>query len=223
MYAEALKSGVMLHRFSDLKVEDRSEMLLPSDAPLLEHYQTYMAALPSAGGSVESLIQAHRSLLFRWRSAITRSHEDVRVLGMLYRKVDSALCEAVPARNNHKTCVPTSWNYALPRDINEQARQLLAEHRRLVRQIPAIREPVERQGDMQFSRLRTDYENLIIGAWDAGTSLPEDLEIFLAEHVHDSVAHFTDWPCALHEQRGIFCDELRYLAGDQKRQGTANV
>lgn len=223
MYAEALKSGVMLQRFSDLKLEDRLEMLLPSDAPLLAHYQTYMAALPPANGPLESLIQAHRILLFRWRSAITRGHDDTRVLGMLYRSVDPAMCEAVPARNNHKTCLPKSWKYALPRDTNEQARQLLAEHRRLVQQIPVIREPVERQGDMEFSRPRTDYENLIIEAWDANTPLPDDLEILLAEHVHDSVAHFTDWPCALHEQRCIFCDEVRYLAEDQKRQDTANV
>lgn len=93
MYAEALKSGVMLNRLADLKLEDRSEMLMPSDAPLLPRYQAYMVALPQAG-SLESLIQAHRILQFRWRSAITREQSDVRVLGMLYRSVDPAMCDA---------------------------------------------------------------------------------------------------------------------------------
>ncbi|MDR1996323.1 DUF2235 domain-containing protein [Azonexus sp.] len=223
MYAEALKSGVMLHRFADLEFDDQLEMQLPSDAPLLAHYQAYMAALPPATGSLESLIQAHRTLLFRWRGAITRERADVRVLGRLCRSVDRTMCDAVPACDNHTTCAPKNWEYALPRDANEQAKQLLAEHRRLVRQIPAIRAPVERRGDMQFGRPRTDYENLIIEAWDTNTPLPDGLETFLAGHVHDSVAHFTDWPCALHEQRGIFCDGVRYLAEEQKGQSTANV
>lgn len=221
MYAEALKSGVMLNRFADLKLEDRSEMLVPADTPLLPHYQTYMAALPRASGSLESLIQAHRILQFRWRSAITREQSDVRVLGMLYRSVDPALCDAVPARNNHKTCAPKSWKYALPRNMNEQAKQLLAEHRRLVQQIPAIRHPVEHQGDMEFARARTEYEDLIINAWDSTTTPPEQVGIFLAENVHDSVAHFTDWPCALHEQRGIYCDHDRYLANIPQQPATA--
>lgn len=223
MYAEALRSGVMLHRFAELKLEDRSEMLLPSESPLLAHYQTYMAALPPSTDSLESFIRAHRILQFRWRSAITRNQVDVRVLGMLYRSVEPAICEAVPARNNHRTCTPKSWKYELPPDLNTQAKQLLAEHRRLVQQIPFIREPVERQGDVDFKRPRTDYENLIIEAWDTTEPLADGFEMLLAEHVHDSVAHFTDWPCALHEQRGIYCDEVRYLAEEQKRQSTANV
>lgn len=222
MYAEALKSGVILHRFSDVPPKERLEMLLPADTPLLSHYQAYMAALPQTSGSLETLIRAHRILQFRWRSAITRDYGDTRVLGILYRSVDPAMCDAVPARNNHKTCTPKSWKYTLPRDANEQAKQLLAEHRRLVQQIPVIRQPVERQGDMAFSRPRTDYENLIIEAWDMNTPLPDDLEMFLAEHVHDSVAHFTEWPCALHEQRGIYCDEVRYLADEQKHQSATN-
>lgn len=223
MYAEALISGVMLQPLSEVPPKDRAEMLLPSDAPLLEHYQNHMAELPPGNGSLESLIQAHRSLQFRWRSAITRGQEDARVLGTLYRSVDPAICEAVPARNYRRACSPKSWKYALPRDVNEQAKQLLAEHRRLVRQIPAIRTPVESQGDSEFKRPRTDYENLIVAAWDANTPLPDDVEILLAEHVHDSVAHFNDWPCALHEQRGIFCDEPRYLAEEQVDQATATV
>jgi hypothetical protein len=212
MYAEALKSGVMLQRFEDLKPEDRAEMALPNDSALISTYSAYMDALPKSGTSLESLIQVHRVAQFQWRSAITQARQDIRVLGSLYREVDPAMCETVPARNNHKICAPKGWKYELPRQPDEQAQQLLAEHRRLVKQIPFIRTPRERQGDMEFSRQRTEYEDLIINAWDSTSTLPEQVEIFLAENVHDSVAHFTDWPCALYEQRGIYCDYDRYLA-----------
>lgn len=223
MYAEALKSGVMLQRFSDVPPKERVEMLLPPDSPVLAHYQTYTAVLPPAEGSLESLIQAHRILQFRWRSAIARSGDEKRVLGMLYRNVDPAVCEAATARDNRKKCSPKSWKYELSNDTNQQARQLLAEHRRLVERIPFIREPTERQGDIEISLPQTDYEQLIINAWDTNPSLPDDSATLLAEHVHDSVAHFTDWPCALHEQRGLFCDEKRYLAKEQEAQDIANV
>lgn len=221
MYAEALKSGVMLQRFEDVPPKDQAEMTLPSDSPLIGKYSAYMDALPKSGASLESLIQAHRIAQFQWRSAITRARQDTRVLGALYREVDPAMCEAVPARNNHKTCSPKGWKYELPRKPDEQAKQLLAEHRRLVRQIPFIREPVERQGDMEFARPRTEYENLIIKAWDSTAAQPEQVEIFLAENVHDSVAHFTDWPCSLYDQRGIYCDQDRYLANIPQQPITA--
>ncbi len=212
MYAEALQGGAMLQPFEHLKLEDRSEVSLPAEAPLNEKYRLYMESLPASGQSLESLIQAHRTAQFRWRGTITRNRQDERVLGALYRQVDPALCAAVPAMNKHKTCPPKTWTYELPRKPEEQAVQLLAEHRRLVRQMPSIREPMERVGDMDYPRQRTDYEDLIIRAWDATAALPEGLESLLAEHVHDSVAHFTDWPCALHHQRGIFCDRSKYLA-----------
>ena len=233
MYAEALNSGVMLRRLSDAPLEVRMEIALPPDAPLLPAYHAYMAALPAADGSqeslpaadgsLESLLHAHRKLKFRWRATITRTNSDSRVLGTLHRSVDSVLCDGVTAHNNHQTCSPTSWTYELPRKPDVQAKQLLAEHRRLVRQIPAIREPVEWQGDTKWSRPRTSYENLIIATWDDRSVLPAEVEIFMAEHVHDSVAHFTEWPCALHDQRAIFCDETRILAERERRRSTAHA
>lgn len=223
MYAEALNSGVMLRRLSDAPLEVRMEIALPPDAPLLPAYHAYMASLPAADGTLESLLHAHRKLKFRWRAAITRTNSDRRVLGALHRSVDPVLCDAVTAHNNHRTCSPTSWTYELPRKPDVQAKQLLAEHRRLVRQIPAIREPVEWQGDTKWSRPRTRYEDLIIATWDDRSGLPEEVEIFMAEHVHDSVAHFTEWPCALHDQRAIFCDETRILAERKKHRSTAHA
>ncbi len=221
MYAEALKSGVMQQRFDEIPPKDQAEMTLPDDSPVVARYGAYMDALLPSGGSLESLIHGHRIAQFQWRSAITRAGQDTRVLGALYRQVDPAMCEAVPAQNNHKTCPPRTWKYQLPRTPDEQARQLLAEHRRLVRHIPSIRNPMERQGDMDFSRPRTAYEDLIIAAWDSAADQPELVETFLAENVHDSVAHFTDWPCALHEQRGVYCDHDRYLARIPQQPATA--
>lgn len=223
MYAEALKNGAMLERFQDLKPEDRVEMALPDNSPLIARYSAYMDALPTHGASLESLIHAHRSVHFQWRSAITRARQDTRVLGSLYREVDPAMCEAVPAQNNHRTCSPKGWRHELPRKPDEQAKQLLAEHRRLVRQIPFIREPMERQGDMEFARRRTEYEDLVIKAWDSTATQSEQVEMFLAENVHDSVAHFTDWPCALYDPRGIYCDRDRYLANIPQQAATATA
>lgn len=212
MYMQALRSGVMLQRLEDLPAEDRQEMVWPDGSALPARYSHYMACLPMTGGTLESLIQAHRKPKFMWRSAITRERQDWRVLGGLHRQVDASMCAAVPARNNHWPCPPKTWRYELPRHPGEQARQLLAEHRRLVGQIPAVRHPVERQGDLNLARARTPYEDLLIDAWDTDVApRPEVMEFFEA-HVHDSVAHFTDWPCALHEPRGIYCDRSRYLA-----------
>nr|WP_315199843.1 DUF2235 domain-containing protein [uncultured Aquabacterium sp.] len=221
MYAEALKSRVMLQPIEALTPEDRAEMTLPDDSPLLARYSAYMGALPKKGASLESLIHAHRIAQFQWRGAITRARQDTRVLGALHRQVDPAMCEAVPARDHHRRCSPKGWRYELPRKPDEQAKQLLAEHRRLVRQIPFIREPMERQGDMEFARQRTEYEDLTIEAWDSKAAQLEEVEVFFAEHVHDSVAHFTEWPCALHDQRGIYCDRDRYLANVPRQVETA--
>ncbi|WP_438839670.1 T6SS phospholipase effector Tle1-like catalytic domain-containing protein [Aromatoleum toluclasticum] len=224
MYAEALISGVMLRRLSDAPLEVRDEIALPADAPLLQAYKTYMASLPAANDdSLESLLHAHRVLKFRWRAAITRENNDIRVLGALHRRVDPTLCDTVGAQDNHRTCSPTSWTYELPRKPDVQAKQLLAEHRRLLRQMPAIREPVEWQGDAERRRERNAYEDLIIATWDDQSELPEEVGTFMAEHVHDSVAHFTDWPCALHDPRAIFCDETRILAEREKRRSTAHA
>lgn len=218
MYAEALRSGVMLESYAHIDDRIRNEMELLPDSPILGAYQAYMQSLRSDAPTLESHIHAHRTLHFRWRSALAKNGNDIRVLGALYRSVDLALCESVAARNNHRSCSPTHWKYELPRKPDDQAKQLLSEHRRLVRQLPSIRDPVEREADNVFPRPRSAYENLIVAAWDHLSELPGELEILFSEYVHDSVAHFTDWPCALHEQRGIFCDEVRVVAEAEKQQ-----
>ncbi|WP_322010732.1 hypothetical protein [Paraburkholderia sp. J12] len=46
--------------------------------------------------------------------------------------------------------------------------------------------------------------------WVFGSQTAEDGR--LAEHVHDSVAHFASWLCALYEPRGVYCDGEKYYA-----------
>ncbi|WP_174480121.1 hypothetical protein [Paraburkholderia mimosarum] len=93
-----------------------------------------------------------------------------------------------------------------------------AEHRRLIQRMVAfLRNPVERRAGNQDwpppePRKRTPYEDLILSAWDNASAVPPAVDSLLAEHVHDSVAHFTSWPCTLYEPRGVYCDKAHYYA-----------
>jgi Uncharacterized alpha/beta hydrolase domain (DUF2235) len=225
MLAEALRAGVSILGPEFMELEVREDFMLPDDDPLVSLYQAYMEALPVANGDdVESLIQAHRRLHFQWRSMVDRQHTDSRVLGRLYGQVSRAACASVPPATDgdHPACSPKQWVYEVPPHPEEQARQLLAEQRRLARQVEFLRNPVEprtvnRDWPPPAPRSRTAYEDQILAAWDERDTVPSEVDALLAEHVHDSVAHFTSWPCALHDQRGVYCDQSRYLAD---RRGT---
>lgn len=222
MYAEALRAGVPLLSLDRMPAKTQSHLLLADDEPLVRLYTDYMAALPAAeGDDVESLIHAHRRLNFQWRGGLARKSDANRVLGQLYGKrgVSATACEAVPATTDedHPECDPTSWTYAIPPSPEKQAAQLLGEQRRLVRQVAFLRNPVERRAGNQDwpppePRKRTPYEDLILSAWDDASAVPPAVDSLLAEHVHDSVAHFTSWPCALYEPRGVYCDKAHYYA-----------
>lgn len=212
MYAEALKSGVLLKGLPELTPDERREFALDADHSIADLYREYHFALTIKGSDLESLILAHRHLLFRWRGMLTREKREAAVLGALYRDVDVGACLATPAAGQRSPCPPTSWKYALPKDPNKQARQLIAEHHRLVQHIAFLRNPVERRGDEAWPRPLTPYEQLMLAAWDEPARLPEPVEWLLSEHVHDSVAHFSEWPCALHDPRGIYCDDEKYYA-----------
>lgn len=189
-----------------------------------------MAALPaSEGQDVEAMIQAHRRVQFKWRSALERQPNDYRLLGQLYGKVSAAVCADIrPATDaDHPRCVDSQWDYEVPADPSVQAEQLLREQRRLVQRVAFLRHPVERRaGDRDWPppepRKRTAYEDLILSAWDDRVALPPAVDALLAEHVHDSVAHFTSWPCALHDPRGVYCDSKKYYA-DTRQLKTGNV
>jgi hypothetical protein len=223
MYAEALRAGVMLNPPGRLGLNEK-EFSLPQDDPLTNLFQDYQSALNNDGNDVESLIHAHRQLKFYWRGWITRNGQEERVLGQLALRVDPAMCDAVPPATafSHPRCPPRTWNYKLSPDPATQAKQLLAEHRRLVQRIAFLRNPVdERQPKNDWPpalRPRTAYENLILSAWDTQTAPQAAVDTLLAEYVHDSVAHFTQWPCALHEPRGVYSDSEKYYASNGREE-----
>jgi hypothetical protein len=221
MYAEALKAGVPLLPLNRMLANRRVYFTLPNDEPVVTLYRDYMASLPSATPEVEALIRAHRRLLFQWRGGLARRNEDTRVLGTLYgrRGVSAAACQAVqPATDlDHPECDPTRWIYDVPPSPELQATQLLAEQRRLAQRVAFLRNPVEsftsnREWPPPQPRKLTAYEDLILSAWDIDSAVPPAVDSLLAEHVHDSVAHFTSWKCTLYDPRDVYCDQVRYYA-----------
>jgi hypothetical protein len=229
MLAEAIRAGVPMQLPKNFDLKLRADYTLADDDPVVAAYQGYMAALPSAeGDEVESLMHAHRRLNFQWRGAVERQPRDTRVLGQLYGKV-SAACESVrPATDaDHPACSARQWTYDVPSHPDEQARQLLREQRRLVQRVAFLRNPIVRPASNRDwpppgPRKRTAYEDLILSAWDNRSALPAAVDGLLAEHIHDSVAHFTSWPCALYEPRGLYCDGEKYYA-DAAKAGDRNV
>lgn len=230
MLADALRAGVAIQLPAQLSITQRADYALTDDDPVVKHYQEYMAALPaSEGQDVEALIQVHRRMQFQWRSALERQPNDFRVLGRLYGKVSTAACANIPPATDadHPKCADREWAYEVPPNPIEQATQLLREQRRLAQRVAFLRHPVERRaGDRDWPpsepRKRTAYEDLILSAWDDRAALPAAVDGLLAEHVHDSVAHFTSWPCALYDPRGVYCDSKKYYADANKAQ-TDNV
>ncbi|MBU9643138.1 DUF2235 domain-containing protein [Burkholderia gladioli] len=219
MFAEALRAGVPMTPLDQMKIDFQEDFKLPEGERITRLYNDYMAALPAAPGSdLESLIQPHRYLNFRWRSILARHQADERVLGHLYEKVGAAFCSTVPAGSDedHPACQPNEWVYDVPKNPEEQAKQLLREQRRLERHIEFLRNPIEplagnRSYPPQPRELRP-YEKMILAAWDKVGTIPLAVDQLLAEHIHESVAAFTSWPCALWDQRGIYCDGTRYMA-----------
>ncbi|WP_186162065.1 T6SS phospholipase effector Tle1-like catalytic domain-containing protein [Burkholderia gladioli] len=219
MFVEALRAGVPLKSLDQMEPRLKDDFKLQNGSRIVTLYNDYMAALPAAPGSdLESLIQPHRYLNFRWRSILARHQADERVLGHLYEKVGAAFCSTVPAGSDedHPACQPNEWVYDVPKNPEEQAKQLLREQRRLERHIEFLRNPIEplagnRSYPPQPRELRP-YEKMILAAWDKVGTIPLAVDQLLAEHIHESVAAFTSWPCALWDQRGIYCDGTRYMA-----------
>lgn len=223
MLADALRAGVPMQLPRQLDPRFRADYVLSDDAPAANLYQDYITALPEpTGNDLEALIHAHRRLNFRWRGMLVRQRSDLRVLGKLYGKVNRTACASVlPATDqDHPPCKPNAWVYDVPAQPEAQAKQLLGEQRRLMQRVAFLRNPVEsRQADRDWPppppRPLTDYEKLILSSWDDSSAIPPAVDILLAEYIHDSVAPFTAWPCALHEPRGVYCDGKKYYAHSQ--------
>jgi hypothetical protein len=137
----------------------------------------------------------------------------------------------VPAATDldHVACPPNQWSYAIPPNPEKQVQQLLGEHRRLAQHVAFLRNPIEavdsaRAWPPPSPRKRTPFEDLILSAWDNPAPVPPAVDTLLAEHVHDSVAHFTSWPCALYDRRGVYCDKEKFYADtDPRDAGVAAV
>ncbi|WP_157760259.1 hypothetical protein [Chromobacterium violaceum] len=99
------------------------------------------------------------------------------------------------------------WAGRKLKDATGQGKELVTEHKRLVNRIPFIKDPYERVGNENVSRPRNDYEELIYRAWTDPNPLPSYISEFFEEYVHDSVAAFDSWPCALYDPRKIFMHE----------------
>lgn len=228
MLADALRAGILLKLPAKGADDALSDFVLPDDDPVVNLYRGYMAALPAPDGDdAESLMHAHRRLNFQWRGAVDRQSSDARVLGRLYGEVSASACANVPPASDasHPACTPTVWTYDVPPRPVEQARQLIGEQRRLAKQVAFLRNPIQRRtGDRDWPspqpRQRTAYEDLILSAWDNRAPVPAPVDGLLAEHVHDSVAHFTSWPCALYDPRGLYCDGEKYYADTARDRPT---
>jgi hypothetical protein len=216
MYAEALRAGVALMLPGSLIKSRQSDYALAPDHSLVSFYEQYMSSLVKGGTDVESLMHAHRRPMMQWRGALAKVGRDDRVLGRLYGQVNAEMCRAVPAatEHDHPLCSPDDWTYVIARDPDKEARQLLGEQRRLAQRIAFLRSPVmpSRDWPPPPPRKLTDYEKLLLQWWDTDSPVSPAVDALLAEHVHDSVSHFTLWPCALYDARGVFCDGEKYYA-----------
>ncbi|WP_046166728.1 T6SS phospholipase effector Tle1-like catalytic domain-containing protein [Chromobacterium vaccinii] len=213
MYLEAIKAGVPLLSLKEIDPKVRPEFYL-SDDSCVDSYLAYREALTNSGGDLINQIQAHRSPLFRWRGELARRNDMIALISGLEAKADCAACQAAPATKPQvKFSDNRQWKDTVPEDATEQGKQLVTEQKRLIRRIEFMRSPYdETSGQERTPRAPTDYERLILAAWDNKAPLPDAVAAFLKDHVHDSVAHFSGWPCALYEPREIFLHKDTILA-----------
>ncbi|OHX10643.1 hypothetical protein BI347_19125 [Chromobacterium sphagni] len=219
MYFEALKAGVPLLSLKDMDAKARPQFYL-SDDTTVDSYIAYREALTSSGGDLVSQIRDHRIPLFKWRSALARSDDNTPLLSGLIPKANCEACLAAPEARPQFKFDDKRWKDKVPEDATEQGKQLVTEQKRLIRQIEFIRNPYEGTGQDRHPRAQTDYEKLILSGWDSTVPVSDAVAAFLANHVHDSVAHFSGWPCALYDPREIFLHRDTVLAqGDALGQG----
>ncbi|MBB5189759.1 hypothetical protein HNQ50_000469 [Silvimonas terrae] len=215
-----------------MRAESWLEFQLPPDSPVIAAYNNYMARLPAAtsDASLETLMLAHRVPFFRYRRLLADPVNRRLLLGALTPALPAAQYQATPAATDasHPEKPDKQWQPATASDM-EQATQLVAEQKRLENYVNWLRSPWQRGPGAQADRYTlTDYDRLLLTTWDDTTPFSSEQTQLLAQHVHDSVAAFTNWPCALYEQRGVFSDRLhtdarndRWPARDNKTTAMA--
>ncbi|MBT2867685.1 DUF2235 domain-containing protein [Chromobacterium violaceum] len=224
MYLEALKAGVGLQSLTEMTKEYRGEFTPENRVELVEKYKSYIEYVKAPIGAKKtsdtkakednlvSLILAHRPVFFRWHADVERSGDKTRLFSGLAKEADCSACLSAPAERIKVEKDEKLWASRNMKDATGQGKELVTEHKRLVNRIPFIKEPYERIGNENVDRPRTDYEELIYSAWTNPNPLPKYIIEFFEEYVHDSVAAFDSWPCALYDPRKIFMHEDTVLA-----------
>ncbi|WP_283151242.1 T6SS phospholipase effector Tle1-like catalytic domain-containing protein [Silvimonas soli] len=210
MYKAALEAGVMLTPFARLKNDVQMHFTLPPDSPVAANYNAYMGALPNGGEGLENLIQAHRAPFFRYRRLVTEARNRMYLLGSLGQAVPASVYEGMSPAAEKANLPDQQWRDNMSAPQVEQAQQLIAAQKQLENRVQYLRNPqAEEVNQRPGPRALTDYETKLLAAWDDPAPVPMTIYRFMSQHVHDSVAHFSGWPCALHDQRGLYSDSLR--------------
>ncbi|QND85586.1 DUF2235 domain-containing alpha/beta hydrolase [Chromobacterium vaccinii] len=223
MYLEAIKAGVPIKSIK--KISERKNLeneFYPSSNDVIEIYHKYMEYVGQSAGNVKDGIMAHRPAFFQWRSEVERTSR-VRLLGSFKETVNCEQCLAAPETRERLERNEKQWKLSAMKSSEEQGKELIGEHKRLVKQVDFIRHPFKREGKETRPRAQTVYEKLILEAWDSEADLPDYISDFFEKYIHDSVAAFAYWPCALYDQRTIFMHRAEELANNQLNNDRASV
>ncbi|OVE47593.1 T6SS phospholipase effector Tle1-like catalytic domain-containing protein [Chromobacterium violaceum] len=212
MYLEALKAGVGLQSLIEMSEKNKKEYIPTDQDALVEKYKSYMEYVKAPADNLVSAVQGHRPVFFRWHADVERSGNKTRLFTGLAKEADCSACLSAPAERIKVEKNEKMWASRKLKDATGQGKELVTEHKRLVSRIPFIKDPYERVGNENVDRPRTDYEELIYSAWTNPNPLPKYISEFFEEYVHDSVAAFDSWPCALYDPRKIFMHEDTVMA-----------
>ena len=212
MYLEALKAGVMLFPINNLPDKPVKKEFELQSLSGITAYSAYLACLPHSGGDLVAQIRAHRTPFIQWRSMLARRGDASTLLAGLRATADCNACLAAPESRPQFQRNDKQWKDKVSEDVTEQGKELITEQKRLVNRIEFIRAPYDGVGKNKTPRSRTEYEQFILAAWDRKEVLPDSTEAFLSQYIHDSVAHFSGWPCALYDPREIFLHKDTVIA-----------
>ncbi|MCD4485530.1 DUF2235 domain-containing protein [Chromobacterium vaccinii] len=212
MYLEALKAGVGLQSLDEMPEKYKNEFIPENRVELVDKYHQYMEYVRGPSDNLVAAVLAHRPVFFRWHADVERSKNQTRLFAGLAAEADCSACLSAPAERIKVEKNEKLWASRKLKDATGQGKELVTEHKRLVNRIPFIKDPYERAGNENVDRPRTDYEELIYRAWTNPNPLPKYISEFFEEYVHDSVAAFDSWPCALYDPRKIFMHEDTVMA-----------
>ncbi|AUH49535.1 hypothetical protein CXB49_01110 [Chromobacterium sp. ATCC 53434] len=213
MYLEAIKAGVPLMSLKEMEGNNvDKEFSIENKDKVVGSYHAYREYIKGDASDLVSGIWAHRPAFFKWRSEIERKKEYTKLLAGL---ADSADCEQCLAAPDNKVRIERNekqWKDRKMKTPTDQGKELITEQKRLAKQMKFLDDPYERVGKETVARKRNEYEELIFNAWNSSELLPAAVDEFFTHYVHDSVAAFDSWPCALYDPRKIFLHRDTVLA-----------